>query len=685
MMAADEEPEPVPEAVAAEHPGTDVEELESQQIDARDNQGQVAGNVNGGMHQHFYEKLARLRNARSLDADVVVGTLNTLVERRFTTYRQTFDTVGAEELLRRHHHLVLIGEPRTGRRTAAIGVLGRLGIPLQEIPVWDPSQPSQFTASDLPSARGTGYLFVYPDGQEAAADFDDQLNDYTVKLPTRDSFLVMVVTAADWHRLRGGMAANVLTVHAPDGRAVLIKELQSRAPDRDLQALLDDSRLQELLHRATPHEAVRLADLVEGVIRLHSAPIDSVERVDLVMADVLGGFQQWETELASWFRANSDVMRRLFLLSVAVLENMPAGLILDFAEALRDGLEGDRPRGHDISSPGIHELTDGLAVESTDRGRCLRFRRPAYGVAVVDHFLTDRAVSFHVAFRECLATIPIRTPVIAEAVAVTVLGIMRRHRDVTYLIPLTNQWAPRVRLRPILVALLGAAALSSEVGPQVRLRLNRWAAASRSYFLCKVVAEVCAGPFADVYPEFALTRIGNLAERDSGLGQLTLAEAVLQLWRRPAVQPAVLARLFGWLNEPDSPAFSVGVVVFAAIEPEAVRVAYENALEPGAALCQLFRIPDRTEELRARLYDWLTLAAGDPQIADWLIEGVAAAVPDTSAALMITDVHVFTRDWQAEDDTPSRSAFRGRLLDRITALAWETVLTSKGDDDGVTV
>ncbi|MFD1364718.1 hypothetical protein [Actinoplanes sichuanensis] len=683
-MAADEEPEPVPEP-AEEQSTTDVEELEPQPIDAPDNSGQVASTVYGGMHQHFNEKLTRLRNARSLDADGVTRTLNALVGRRFTAFRQTLDEAGAEQVLRRHHHLVLIGEPRSGRRTAAIGILGRLGLPLQEIPAWDPAQPTQFTASDLPAGHRTGFLFIYPEGQPAATDFSEQLSDYTAGLPARESFLVIVVTAADWQRLDGTMAGNVLTVHAPDGRAVLIKELQSRAPGRNLRALLDDGRIRELLRRAAPQEAMRLADLIEGVIGTQGGTPDTPGWLDLVIDDVCGGFQQWETELTNWFPANPEMIRRLFLLSVAVLENMPATNVLDFAEALRDGLGGVAPQGHDITSPGVRELTDGIGVEPADPSGRLRFRRPAYAAAVIDHFLTDRAASFHEAFRDSLATFPVRRPIVAEAVATAVLGIMRRHRDISYLIPLTNQWAPRFHLRPVLVLLLTAAALSAEIGAPVRLRLYRWAAGSRSYHLCKVVAEVCAGPFADVYPEFALTRIRNLAERETGLGERALVDAVLKLWERPAIRPAVLARLFAWLTEQDSPAFIVGLTAFTRAGTDAIRIARENSLEPGAALCNLFREPDRDERLRNTLYGWLDIAAADPVLADWLIEELAGAVPGTAPALTITSIHVFTRDWQGDDGVPFRSAFRGRLLERITALEWETVPRRRGVDDGVAV
>ncbi len=657
--------EPVPE--------TDVEELEEQLplLNAPNNAGQLALINYGGQHQHITKQVKGLRDAYALTADYVSRTLESLVEREFRTAGgQLVDSARAEWLLRAHHILVLVGKAGTGRRTAAIGVLGRLGLPLQEIPAWDPGQPGQFTVSDLPAAAGEGYLFRHPNGESAAPEFRDQLQSYVGELRRRRSHLVLVVTPTEWQAIGAATTENVLSVVPPPPGKILVAEVRARAGHHDLQPVLDDERVSGLIGQATPRDVIRLADLV-------LATADMPDREQAVL-DVIGAFKEWSEVLTRWFEEHQAARDRIFLLAAAVLEEAPARLVLRYAEQLGEEFEGTRTGRYDIASAGIRELADRISAEVTAADHRLRFKRHAYGTAVLDFFLADRSDTFRIILRNWFAKAPgdRRSPeqvLVAEAVAAAVLGIMIRHRHLWFLNPVINAWASNPGLRPALVTLLTGAALSPEVGSQTRQRLNQWAGRSSSPSICQIVAEVCSGDLADVYPQVALTRINNLAIR--GVSVTTaeaVALAVLRLWERPALRRDVMGRVLAWLTEPDSPAFAVATVVLAALGPDGIWAAHEHRLDTGPALRALLQRPGGPpEELRDTLYGWLDLAVADSAFADWLVGAVTDAIPGPAPALMVTAVRVFTHEWQGGDAATPRGAFRERLLERITVVGWE--------------
>ncbi|GIE81702.1 hypothetical protein Aph02nite_76520 [Actinoplanes philippinensis] len=670
-MSTVDEPAPTPDV-------EDIEALEEQlaTVQIREVSGLFALHNEGGMHQHIHKQVKGLRDASALSSDYVRRTLDTLVERKFQAFGRDVDSTEAERLLRAHHCLVLMGEPDTGRRTAAVGVLGRLDLPLEEIPAWDPGQPQQFAVSDLPAAADMGYLFKHPTGVPANSDFRTQLNSYVDKLSKLGSYLVVVATSTEWHATGAAVAENVLSVAAPSPRAVLLAEIRYRARRTDLQTLLDDQRIHSLIRQARPREVIRLAELILAVADVPDEDPGSGQQ----LATIAEAFQEWTEALTVWFQQHHSATERTFLLAAAILENAPARLVLRYAERLGESLDGSPTGRYDISAAGIRELAKEVGAEVAEADGRLRFTRPAYGPAVLDFFLKDRSDTFRMILRDWFAKAPVvsrRSADAPELIAEALLGITIRHRDTSFLPPVVKAWADQPSLRRALIPLLTGTALSPEAGSLVRQLLNLWATKSSSTQIRQVVAEVCSSELADAYPRIALTRINNLAIRATDETAESIVTAVLRLWERPRLRRDVATKVLGWASERGSPAFGVATAVLTALGVEAIWVAYENRLPTGPALRSLLRPPGVPEEVRETLYSWLDLAVADSVFAAWLVTAIADAIPGPAPALMITAVRGFTHEWQGRDAMTPRAAFRERLLERITVLGWETSAARK--------
>jgi hypothetical protein len=676
---------------------TDVEKLENEPGDiyvaVPGNRGQVAGHVHGDMNLTIVKRVKGLREAHELGPGYVRRSLETFVERSFENSSQRFDSVKASELLRRQHCLVLVGEPDTGRRTAAIAVLGRLGLPLEEIPSWDPGQPGQFTVADLPAEPGTGYLFMHPDGETASPELGDELRTYHEKLGRIGAFLVFVTTAAGWHAAGGIRTEAVLTVGAPHRLALLDAVARSYGPRHELDRIVSDSRIAELALKANPREVTRLADLMVRIADDPDADLEVEADRERVIAEIIGGYQEWTHELKQWFRQHSGAQERLFLVAAAVLEGSSASLILRNAEDLGKLLDRSQPDHLSITAPGIRDLADRIGAEILEPQNVLHFRRPAYAPAIVDFLLSDRSDGFRSALSTWLARAPrvnnqAEAAAVADLVAGTVLSIVQRRGDIAFLNPMVDAWSTPRALRPVLVSLLTAVALSPEAGAPMRAKLNRWAAKSASLDLCQVVADVCTGDFADTYPRSALTRVNNLAQRASGALIPVVVTAVEKLWERRTMRRDILFRVITWLIDPNRPAFAVGTEILTVLRTDAIKVAFTERLDSDPALCiavgNVLQSLDNPELLRDTLYDWLDLALVEPLFADWFIAVVTAAVPGPGSALRITCVRTFAYGWESRETDSQRSALRERLVDRVsnadrTIRGWNMAVETEGD------
>lgn len=680
--------------------GTDIEELEHQTPSARIYAPNHVGPVVGVARDVITDltivrKVMGLRDAHELGPIYVKRALKSYVARSFTSGPRRFDLEGVAELLRVNHHVTLIGEPGTGRRTAAVALLGLLAVRLEEIPGWDPGQPGQFTVSELPAHPGTGYLFVHPDNEIASPELGDELRAYQEKLAGIGSFLVFVATAAAWHAAGGTSRETVLIVGSPDRRALLEARVRAGEPSRSPTPLLAVPRIVALAERGSPRDVVRLADLIVQVADDPRWDAEAESHLDQQVTEIVSGYQEWTDVITSWLRQHQSVDERLFLLAAAVLEGSSAGLILRQAEELRRYVGDDRSEPHGINGPGVRELAAAIEADWTPPKGPLSFRHPGYGPAVLDYLLSDRSDSFGDRVRDWMIMAPRtnrpgETTHVASLVADAALGVVRRRGDIGFAIPIANAWAGSRALRPALVYLLTAAALSKEAGAATRARLNLWAAYSRSQSVCEVVADVCTGDLADTYRQVVLTRVNNLAVRARGPLVPVVVDAVVKLWGRRPMRRDILRYLLKWLGDRDEPAFAVGSATIAALGSETIRLAYESGLDRGLelsrAVANLLRSPLEPEHLRDTLFGWFDLAVDDEAFAEWLLGVIAAAIPGPDSGQRVTCVRIFAYGWDSAAGDGGRSRLRERLVDMAsnadtTFRSWSAVAERKEYED----
>ncbi|AVT33651.1 hypothetical protein C6361_34120 [Plantactinospora sp. BC1] len=664
------------------------ERLAETQINAAGNRGLVVGSVAGDL----LVQVDRLRRMERLDPEYVRATVAAYVDRSFRTVAgQELRTDQVVERLRAHHSVVLLGEPGSGRHTAAVTALGRLNVPLERIPAWDAGQPGQFLAADLPAKAGTGYLFVHPDDETTSGEFGRQLRAYRDRLAAKGAFLVVVAREVAWRATGESWPDLTFAACIPDRRQLLAARVSARRPGRDLSRMIGDERVEELMCKASPRDVARLADLMVDTAGRAEAGQDD----DWIVGEVVGAYQEWTHELDDWFGKHPDVDARLFLLAAAVLESSPAGRVLRCAEELAEMLEGRQVGRNSVTTAGVRQLAKAIDARLEGDDARLYFNRPSYAESVVEYFLTDRSDGFRRVFTDWLIQVPkvpgqYEATQLAQLVAGAVLGVVRRRSDIGLVLRIANRWALSGLLRPVLASLVTAVALSPEAGARMRARLNQWATYSASIDVWRLVAEVCTGDLADAYPQVALTRVKNLAVRADGPLVPLVVQAVIDLWQRPALQRDVLERLLQWLGDPAAPAFTVAGRVVATLGTATIRVAYEQnaGLGPAlpAAVGNLLEHLDEPEHLRDTLYSWLDQAVDDEHFAGWLIEVLAASVRGPGSALRITCVRTFAYGWETRAVSSRRAALRERLVDRVsnanaTILGWVRAVQPEGDGD----
>ncbi|QSB16504.1 hypothetical protein JQS43_09620 [Natronosporangium hydrolyticum] len=665
---------------------------------ARDNLGQAANTVHGGMHLHrqtitnVYQQAARARptpRGRAYLATVAA----TFVAREYRSDAGAcLDRVGAGELLAAAGSLVLLGEPGTGRHTAAVGVLATLDLPIQEIPI-EPYGTQWLSVTELPTESAHGYLLELPDsgGRTLGDSFARDLQSYREELATHSSYLVVVASPETWRMIGGQRDKTVLSVQPPDPLALLATEVSRLNPDSAARAVGRHATVTALVTAAPPREVARLAELVVATSQ------DADRSTAALAQEVADAFSHWYRQLTEWFRDHPDQRSRLFLVATAFLAGCHGQLILHLGEFIGRAL-ATRAEWDGLGGNGLHALASAAGARIDTAGR-VSLPKPGYGPAVLDFVRTDRTKVC--AYRTWRAAIefPLELPAVARAeVAAPIAGSLLhglyqdRHERLLHLV--IGEWSGNDQLRPTLVQLLTTAGLSREVGRTTRSLLYELARSNRPLPVHQAVIEVCQGDLADAYPEIALTRLGHLAGRDDPATRERVAAAVAQLWRRPPLRRPVLRRLCRWLTTGDEPAAATAATALARIgespEPAGCPLVVAAADRPDwhalvTAITTTLDRPGTTADLADAAFAWLELAISDG--ACW--RAVAAlwreAAQGTTAAPRTARLYTLVLRWHASTDpgTPAaQRATRDRLRERLlTTLRLTDRLPNAGPDD----
>ncbi|MFI7523854.1 hypothetical protein OG994_12645 [Micromonospora globbae] len=657
----------------------DIDESYADDIDdgpyVEENSGQVASHVGRDMVQNVHNWLGRYQAARELSETFVRETIETFVERRYGPAGLRREE--AAGILRERRYVLLVADAGTGRRTAAVGLLGGVPSPRREIPIDDDEQ-RLLPVNEVPwSSYGrSAYLLTVPPGSRNGR-LRELLIAYREAVEKRDSYLVVLVDRKSLERPEDVPGFTVLTVTAPAHEELLSQLLDDQRARLDVDTLLKTPPLPAMLEGATPAQIARLSR------RIRDAAVDPQEPLAEIARKSVQAYQNWDEELVAWFEQNSDPRTRLFLIALAFLQGGQATNVLHAMEKLAKKLEEPANVRGGIGAPGIRQLAKNVNARIDDEHRIF-FTLPSYDVAILRYVHGDQSKAFRTNLWSWASDLPIRrggspNARVAGQVASAMLAVTLAlpGADAPEVRTLIERWWGYQTLRPLVVDLMTAVAMSPEAGAAMRGRLNQWASQSGRVTLLCAVAAVCGGALADAYPQAVLTRLNNLAGRGIDVVTDGVVEAVRSLWGRPLHRQATLRQVVDWAAGQDQ-RHDAGLRALAALSETPDRAGFLLAELAGDAerqtrlvhaLSLLFTNEGPQGEFREALFRWLDAAAENPAYED-LITDLMIRVGGTGqgASVRLARMSDLLYDWQPlarDGDAPAARDLRGRLNEQL--------------------
>jgi hypothetical protein len=312
----------------------------------------------------------------------------------------------------------------------------------------------------------------------------------------------------------------------------------------------------------------------------------------------------------------------------------------------------DEPGVTGQQGAGILELVSRIGARLPDE-EMVQFVRPGFGDAVLDYFWIDRQ-HLRTEFLEWMCNLPVTSDgaagkLVTERIVAYALRWTKQHGDLKFLQEVAKLWAPAESLRPTAGQLLTAAAMDPKVGKRVRDRLLAWAKGeySSTSAMRALVADVCGGALARLYPKMMLLRLSYLAQNADPTVTQAVKNAMRNLWQQPDSRELVLAQVAEWCASDDAGPRQAGLHSFLALA--AMRDDWRHAptlLSPNGD--QLIPIHNQmvtrgwqtvfesslTEQLAGDvLAQWLDAAASSPQLRVQVIRDLTAGVQGTDPTL----------------------------------------------------
>ncbi|MFF3459692.1 hypothetical protein ACFYXH_36435 [Streptomyces sp. NPDC002730] len=511
----------------------------------------------------------------------------------------------------RSHVLVLCGEAGTGRRTAALRALCQAGVPRKRISWlvldWDRPRTEQ-----IPHTAGHGFILDLT-GYRMHEDFYTGLADYQQQAQAAEAVLVILADPSGWNP---GTLATVPTVHLARPSAVQVAEAHLRHLAAGRVDWLTNDPLDGLLAQAaSASEGARLARLI--------AQVKGDDR-----SAVKQQFTDWHDHLEGWFEKHSapgDLRERALLVAAALLEGVPADVVLGAADRLFSEVGGELPRGGALSGRDLDKRLEAICASPTgDEGISLEEKQRGLSEAVLKYVWRQR---------------PQLRPVLLEWAsqisAPNGVAVLHLRRITDCLVQLSllpggstvrsvaSKWIEtgHEAHRQLAVEILETMALHPVTGVAVRKQLYSWAYhKTTSKQLTAAVAAICAGRLGQKYPRVALTRLRLLAARDDAQARDGVADAVRTLASDPEQRVLVLSEIVDWAESTDSTIHKAGASTFLALTDITsdtllpLPAPQESADEaPDALAGQLFvrgwraalREPTAAQEAHRHLAAWL--------------------------------------------------------------------------------
>ncbi|WP_202234618.1 hypothetical protein [Actinacidiphila reveromycinica] len=457
-----------------------------------------------------------------------------------------------------HNVVVLTGAAETGRRTTALRILRDAGVKGKDIHSlaldWDRPRTEQ-----IPYTPNAGFLLDLSGYSTLPADFYQGLGGYQKDAAACGAFLVVLATANTW---RPGTLTSVPRIEHTQPPAIQVARAHLRHYNAGRLAWLsDDSELAGLLGpTASPTAAVRLTRIIAN------EPTDDP-------AAAKSQFDNWHDYLADWFKkyeGTENLRDRALLIATALLEGLPADVVMTAADRLFDQVKGVLPLGGPLAGPDLETRLEVIGAEQAGSD-ALSLSKARHGLheSVLSHVWKQRPLLREVLLRWA-SDITAPGDIAAKyreqvAEAITRLATAPGGQSVLRIV---TEWTSMGNdaYRRLAVGVLESTATHPGIGVSVRKYLYDAAKQKRlSESLATTIAEVCAGSLGRAYPRVALTRLRLLASHPDQRGAAAVARAIRALAAETALRDLVLGEIVDWAENDNAVIRQAGATAFLAL------------------------------------------------------------------------------------------------------------------------
>lgn len=517
---------------------------------------QVYGSVAGRDHG---------KSATALSGHIVGKILIESIEKVCSVYVETSSYTHADSVLREKHILVLSGHSNFGKQTTAVRLLSTFS----QGEVFE-LNPSLDNLSVLECEKNQVYLIDTLTPREGNQQKIDNyvLKSLSHKFKQNDSYLIITVDSR-WHFFRETLDDYILNWQALPTREIVLKKhlawyLRNQSIKEEIDPLLQTDLVQSLLDdKLLPGDLDRLAELLAKVIRKELALEEALSRFSIRV----------QQQVKSWFETHSDLKKRVFFITLAVLNESQSQAIEEASTRLQYLIQPKLNKDEDTyidpifgttRSSFIKDLCASLdkAVENTNHGfspiEIIKLDNSAFQPAILSYVWNEYS-----GLREPLLLwlneLGSHRSVDVSSRAAAAVGELSKYDFTTVLEKTLQPWANSQdeRLRRLAGLSLSIPVMDSNLAPQVLALLHHWSSLNNNFYLRWTATVAYGGYVGWRFPDIALRDLLKIAKsgNESGNEQLFFmaAESITTLFEAGKFISGqylkVLSEIYQWIKQ----------------------------------------------------------------------------------------------------------------------------------------
>jgi hypothetical protein len=448
----------------------------------------------------------------------------------------------------------LEGAPRTGRWTAAVNLLlDAAGTMSDRITVIEPDSETRLDLRRV--RRGARVLLDLTDAEAATvAAVEKQLRAFIQTVDDASGRLVVLLSGHETEYLADNSRIRRFT--APNAREVLIKHLTTDGFADDVPAILDDSRVGQLLQTAEVRDAARLSALYLREVR---SDRDAKRSIDSRVSAAVDAYHNWSDDLIKRYDEIDDTERRSLLLTVALLDNSTTETLYWSERLLLKLTKTASEQINLLGGKGFSGRLKKLEVVEFSHDRAW-FRKHTYDLSVLRHVWTSypelRDVLVNWVVELGKGHVKALAPAERDRMMVRFVDVCADNGAWEKVVAAATSWnAERSKdTTPHSVRLMTMAALDERIGRKIHKKMyDLVRSPSLDVPTADLVVQVCCGEFGRKHTGKALTLLGHIADRSDSKVAARVVSTVIDLAVRADVLVQVLTKTIEWLNATDKP------------------------------------------------------------------------------------------------------------------------------------